>query len=380
MAMAVQRSKGATLSRTARKRKRNEENGRDIQFESIFTSSPDAVSYLSISTRILHRVDCKKKGHHAEHPGIAHYVDVPRLFRGDSKASFLRGKAAILNTEVYLEMERTISIVLYKIYSCDDYHEAIEDQFEKLPTPDNPDLTNVTAYFYRLNDDGEEATAMREDMSLISEDLKAALSELTGKGLDYIQALNGEASLAYVYNLLYHYRQPDHPDILALNYNHQQQIGLLQQFMDSTYGADYKEADELFSRHRISYGHLAKLFGPNQIVVEKQNQHGQPQAYMLSDVSHSDAGSLPLTCWSWSFDGQFWREPALFTVDWPFLIDEEVFIDQLNVYPLRFDRSGLYDRLLKRGLQFWDCRNGKYILYTAPASGIKTQAVCFYNS
>lgn len=365
----------SSLSRAVRKRKRDEDLSRDIQPGSKSIDS-NTLSYSSLSTSILHRVNCGKKGHHADHPGIAYYADIPHLFRGDSKASFLRGKRPILNTEMNPDTKDTNSVILYKIYSCDDYHEAIQNQFENLPTPSNPDLTKVAAYFYRLPDDGEEATAMKEEISLISEELQEALSELTGTKRNDIQALSGEATLIFVCNLFYHYRQPDHPDILALKHEHQWQIRSLQQFIENTYGVDFNEADDLFSRHRVTYSHLAKLFGPEEIVVTGQKYPGQPRAYMLSEVLEISAGSLSLSCWSWNFDGQFWREPASLTVDWPFSDNEEVPIDELNIYPLRLDRSGIYERLMKRGLKFWDCRNGKYISYTS-GNVREAQAVSF---
>lgn len=138
---------------------------------------------------ILHRVACDRKRGHERHEELAYYFDTPGLFAGDSKASNLRGKRPVFRIEDYLEDQAGISIVVYKTYDCREYHEVIQDQFERLPTPDHPaDVTSLLPYFFRLNKDGIQATPKSWDTRIQSPILKEAIQGITGIETDCLSS------------------------------------------------------------------------------------------------------------------------------------------------------------------------------------------------
>ncbi|OQE14607.1 hypothetical protein PENSTE_c034G00964 [Penicillium steckii] len=110
---------------------------------------------------ILHRVACDRKRGHERHEEI----------------------------EDYLEDQAGISIVVYKTYDCREYHEVIQDQFERLPTPDHPaDVTSLLPYFFRLNKDGIQATPKSWDTRIQSPILKEAIQGITGIETDCLSS------------------------------------------------------------------------------------------------------------------------------------------------------------------------------------------------
>lgn len=141
-------------------------------------------------TLIVHKVNCDQTKHHQDHPSTHNYLNVPRLFEGDSKASPLRGTAPIDVIDKLLEENDDVSIVLYKIYSCNDYHNAIEEDFDPLPHPKHPDVSSLISYFFRLREHGKEATSIEEEIMLVSDDLKNALHKLTGMELKSLDRLD----------------------------------------------------------------------------------------------------------------------------------------------------------------------------------------------
>jgi len=81
----------------------------------------------SASFVIVHIVECLKLDHHKDHVGRSYYMDVPRLFAGDSKAIALRGK-----NNIALDETGPASFVVYRTYDCAAYQRLCEPLFETL--------------------------------------------------------------------------------------------------------------------------------------------------------------------------------------------------------------------------------------------------------
>ena len=116
--------------------------------------------------------------------------------------------------------------------------------------------------------------------------------------------------------------------------------------------------------HRYTF---SKLFAPNDVVVKMEDEH--PRAYIAQSVSFSGTTAV-LDCWTWNFDGSFQKVQKPINVTWPTTGADEVSILSLSAWPLRYDDSDLRERLLKRGQQFWSCRNQRLVNYRSPTPSI----------
>ncbi|KAJ5654461.1 ATPaseAAA-typecore [Penicillium lividum] len=307
----------------------------------------------------VHRVLCSQSSNHESHSGITYFEDTPRLFAGDSKASALRGKSRIHSITEFLESRPHVSFILYRVYYCNGYHTDIEPQFRALERPKDPFVKSLLPYFYQLDRDGAPAESYTEAMDLLSEELRLALHQLTGLGLDTLSDLNQENLRALVARLYHHRRDGENhkapENVVEL---HWKVLIPLLDFMESIFGGEYDEADALFSQGLVTKYHMAKLFGSKDILTATEK--GQPCAYMLDHLS----GHPPeLSCWTWRFDGQFWKHHTTFAVELP-EVDERIAIADLPMYPLRYADPKIQELLKSRGEQFWSLRHGRYVSYT----------------
>ncbi|KAJ5369035.1 uncharacterized protein N7496_008795 [Penicillium cataractarum] len=173
-------------------------------------------------------------------------------------------------------------------------------------------------------------------------------------------------------HLLYHYRR-------RLRENHtasitsEQRILLdsLLDYMKWSNGRDYEEADELFSQGLITERHLAKLCGPNEIMVTTVD--GQLRAYLVDKISIEKQFSVHLELWSWEFEGAFYKEETTTRLIWPESASTEkpIAICDLSMFPLRFAPPEVEKRLRARGERFWQCRKACFIAYNPPHAALE---------
>jgi hypothetical protein len=58
---------------------------------------------LDLECLLIHRVECGRSINHNHHPEISFFLDTPKLFAGDNKASLLRSIIPITNVDEHLE-------------------------------------------------------------------------------------------------------------------------------------------------------------------------------------------------------------------------------------------------------------------------------------
>ncbi|KAB8225697.1 hypothetical protein BDV33DRAFT_230164 [Aspergillus novoparasiticus] len=313
----------------------------------------------------IHTVVCKNSELHLHHPWTQHYLDVPRLFKGDSKASPLRGLQHIDDIDEISKSD-DIGVILFKTYSCNEYYSRIERLFDPLQQPKHPPLSNLLPYFYSLKEDGNEAQHWSERVELISSSLKNALHRLTDISLERLENLTNKRNIDELYHYFYFNRKGEPKGISALHNSDQDQVLAFRQFMECTFGHEYDEADRLFSQGDTSWKHLRKLFPPNEVVVTYRD--GEPMAYLVQACYQLDNLEFSLDCHSWGFDGAFYQEKTQFTLKWASTEEERIEIQDLEVYPLKYDDTGVEETLRRRGEKFWQCRQRRFIAYTAPQS------------
>lgn len=106
-----------------------------------------------------------------------------------------------------------------------------------------------------------------------------------------------------------------------------------------------------------------RLYCPGDVVVTTSHNHCD--AFSVKSCSSVDAEHLRLECWSWAFNGKFYRESQVITLSWPSAAGS-VKITELQYYPLQFDETGLEKTLRSRGHVFWSCRTRRHVGYDAP--------------
>jgi hypothetical protein len=328
---------------------------------------------------LIHKVECGHSINHNHHPKTSFFLDPPRLFAGDNKTSPLRGTVSISNVAEHLEDNEHISIIIYRTYYCEDYHATAEDDFERLRLSDYGvrTVSAMRPYLFVLSKDTPEAECASEEMTLLSQDLREALNnlEILDPKINCHLLRQDHWTMNSPYLQMYHFRdliRQTSPMLTGVD--EQKHVDVLLRYIDEAFGDDYAEADNLFSMGLVSQKHASKLFGPEEIVVTMKE--GQPVAYVSKGFPSQTRSLLTLHCESWKFDGVFGRKVEIFDVMWPTASSSEVMpIIELNLFPLKYDRSGIKKRLLARGQVLWNCRKRRYMSYTLPTDKSDTQTV-----
>ncbi|KAE9368086.1 hypothetical protein N431DRAFT_310480, partial [Stipitochalara longipes BDJ] len=316
---------------------------------------------------LVHKVECGRSINHHHHTSTSYFLDPPRLFDGDNKASPLRGTISIANVEEHLEDNEHVSIVVYRTYHCEEYHESIEEEFEQLRLSDYGVRTvpAMRPFLFVLRRDMKVASTISEVMVLLSPHLKEALQNLEylDRKINYNSfRQEGHWTLKAPYLQMYHFRELIRKTIPRLSSAYEQQhVGVLLSYIGESFGADYSEADTLFAKGLVSEKHLSKLFGPGEVVVTMTES--QPVAYALRGLPETGRSTLSLHVESWNFDGVFRRKENAVDVIWPSTSSAALPIVHLEIFPLKFDRLGTKERLLKRGQLLWSCRKRRYMSY-----------------
>lgn len=365
------------------------------------TKQADAADLSIEATHlVIHTVDCESNEAHEGHAISASFLDRPRLFTGDSKASVLRGKKPIEDVNSYIQQQENVCVVVYKVYHCGKYHDDIKKDFVRTKLP-NADLTvssRIWPFLFTLPCDSKEAKPEHESMAVLSDALRHCLEKLDPtlkpkKGSKpplpppppppphgslmpppppgLLDQKMDMLRMDFPYLSLYHKRQAMTEYITSNEDESRYQLLALQKYLNEELGEEYAEADKLFSSGRVSKRHFQKLFGPDQIVVGIQDN--QPQAYMCRKLE-SIHPTLGLQCWTWVFDGFFRKQESFHRVKWPPEGEDTIEVKDLNMYPLRFDQTGLEERLRGRGEKFWPLRSRSFVSYNTkhPSFEIRT--------
>ncbi|KAJ0109953.1 P-loop containing nucleoside triphosphate hydrolase protein [Diaporthe amygdali] len=327
---------------------------------------------------ILHRVDCPlpPKPMHENHLSGQLFWDPPRLFKGDMRNSALRGTQPLNDIDAYLEDNPDVIFIVERAYNCAGYHESEEisrmftrlanaSQYRRIPS-------SMRSFLYAIEEDLQPALPASEQICRFSQVLLNALTSI--EEVDFppdVEPWHDGHTLSSPYLPFYFGRKALQEVVNSSSGLESQQIGALMHYLESSFGEEYREADDLFESGYVSQRHFQKLFGPRDVVVIEDDGHHI--GLTVQNCPRFEYHMLTLKCETWSFHGSFQRDERDIMVHFPMspARSEKVPISSLTAIPLRFDRTGLEERLMRRGRFFWNCRKGGLVTSIAPRRGFE---------
>ncbi|SCO82573.1 uncharacterized protein FRV6_06786 [Fusarium oxysporum] len=342
-----------------------------------FTSSTEAMSTQPSAPMpryiVIHRVECPGSTPvHSRHPSISSFLDVPRLFVGDNKASPLRGRIPDENSQLLARKDPNISFIIHRTYNCLDYHNTVFEALREASVNSAP--PDLSSQLCLLPNDADNAVAEGEYMEIVSTHLNNAIEavkEADTKQDSVDESLllgwKREQNMMAPYLHFYHTRNLLRDHVPHLPERQSKDINLLLEYLDKEFSLDYQEAEKLFlGDGLVSRKHFHKLFGPREIIVTVEE--GNHIAMVSKYPPLPGSNPIRLECEMWKFNGRFAKFKRIVTISWPKHAAEvdKVPIKSLGIFPLRFDQQLEY-RLRKRGEFFWQLRKPRLVLYTAPS-------------
>lgn len=342
-----------------------------------FTSSTEAMSTQPSAPMpryiVIHRVECPGSTPvHSRHPAISSFLDVPRLFVGDNKASPLRGRIPDENSQLLARKDPNISFIIHRTYNCLDYHNTVFEALKEASMNSAP--PGLSSELCLLPNDADNAVAEGEYMEIVSTHLNNAIEavkEADTKQDSVDESLllgwKREQNMMAPYLHFYHTRNLLRDHVPHLPERQSKDINLLLEYLDKEFSPDYQEAEKLFlGDGLVSRKHFHKLFGPREIIVTVEE--GNHIAMVSKYPPLPGSNPIRLECEMWKFNGRFAKFKRIVTIPWPKHAAEvdKVPIKSLGIFPLRYDQQ-LESRLRKRGELFWQLRKPRLVLYTAPS-------------
>ncbi|KAL9035253.1 MAG: hypothetical protein Q9214_006670, partial [Letrouitia sp. 1 TL-2023] len=204
------------------------------------------------------------------------------------------------------------------------------------------------------NTDPRQISPDFESIYLVSVTLRSTLIKLGDfSPFDGIDEMNAP------YIFVYHYRRQLQELAKRRQGDVSHHISLLLSYIESHYREEYDDADTKFAKGVVIQEHLTKLWIPNQVFI--YSEKGHHMAYVLYEWPENrlfDIGykkDLQITGWSWSYDGdKLYRTRISIVINLG--SHDEIRIDQLRAYPLKYSTRELRNRLRDRGLKFWNLR------------------------
>lgn len=187
----------------------------------------------------------------------------------------------------------------------------------------------------------------------------------------------------------WYYARTIHADMReGLNLHQQKLMDLLTEWIWAIYGEEYRVVDEKLQSGIISPKLMDYFVRPDDVLLHKKHgRYGGAMATSWATQKRSkevDANELPkrendlpdegtekaflttcaVSCWYWGYDGQFHqRDTSLEVRILTSKPDEEVEIQSLPVYPLRYAHKEIQELLRRRGEMRWACRTSKLVEY-----------------
>ncbi|KAM7189870.1 P-loop containing nucleoside triphosphate hydrolase [Rhypophila sp. PSN 637] len=296
----------------------------------------------------LHKVICRNGGQ-------THFLDPPRVFRGDRKLDHVRGQMGIdLGTYFDQHCEEVFAVV--DIYKC--------------ACGQGPTDHQVVGFSDgRLVQDLSTATCTGQAVFL-RDSLRDTIKDLITLHPARFEGFSSRQTDAWCHKPYYPFYLHNQTflDLVHSNDLEQErsaQLGLLCEWFKDHLRQDWEEADEMFSRGKVNLKHCTKLFRPSELVFHpRENDPGLGKVFKTDDYPwrYTDVKYVDIS--EWEFNGSFYKTKLWIDVtskltQW----EPESDITSLPYYPLRFADPDLQRKLIARGHKFWSCRKQKLVTF-----------------
>ncbi|CAG8959782.1 hypothetical protein HYFRA_00001689 [Hymenoscyphus fraxineus] len=239
----------------------------------------------------------------------------------------------------------------------------------------------------------------QEFLSAYSIDLIAAITSLLKSRAEYssfLPAFVRTHQVAAPYLFIYHSRSNIDNFVKSLSDPCQRQMSLFLDYVFQVYGDEYKTADSLLARSRISLPYVKYLFKPGDLLVagiksdmrafiskswplvsriKEVYRQGAVDTYEVVDNgkgrskrNYKKIQSWPIDLWTWRFNGTFKTLHMCIHIQIGVDDLEEKDIADLNLRPLSHLGETQAQYLRDRGQTFWRCRFRRFISYSEEAS------------
>ncbi|KAF3225385.1 hypothetical protein TWF106_002524 [Orbilia oligospora] len=296
----------------------------------------------------LHRIFCGER-----RPTT--WLDKPRVGNA-RRTQHYEADIPIPDEKAYFKRNEHIQFVVYQDFKCCS---PSISELEELGYQNSVSSVSL--------DDAGSGIAMNP-FSIISEDFNALICSLQARanirGWDHGFKLYEH--IVGPHNCILRHIGHIRATILTFKPRQQYLLNLLFDFIDETFGDEFRRAIRLFSQGYVSKDTLCYLMSPDDVIVRQDKIH-RLQAYVVetwpSRYSHNN---LYFRVWSWKFNGLLRRnnidvEIALEDV---FKDIDMIQINQLAYYPLEYADPESKRFLELRGLQFWRCRHRRFVSYS----------------
>ncbi|KAF3099631.1 hypothetical protein TWF102_002299 [Orbilia oligospora] len=293
----------------------------------------------------LHRIFCSER-----RPTT--WLDKPRVGNARRQTQHYEADIPIPDEKAYFKRNEHIQFVVYQDFKCC-----------------SPSISKIegSVSSVSLEDDADSGIAM-SPFSIISEDFNALICSLQARA--NIRGWNHGFKLyehiVGPHNCILRHIGHIRATILTFKPRQQYLLNLLFDFIDETFGDEFRRAIQLFSQGYVSKDTLCYLMSPDDVIVRKDKMH-RLQAYVVETwPSLNSHNHLRFWVWSWKFNGLLRRIDTDVVIDLEYVFKDidMIQINQLAYYPLEYADPGSKRFLELRGLQFWRCRHRRFVSYS----------------
>jgi hypothetical protein len=325
---------------------------------------------VRINSEILYFIGAGPKNRE----GSTAYLDEPTWSVGYHGEVALKAHFPIPDVSGYVKQQHDIAFMVAKFYEPTEQEKEVQQAVRsktRLPRPQS------SSESIRL-----ESESMIEAME--------AYVDSRPMFKEQFRSYNVREPIPAPYLFWYYDRSPTAFD--GLSESHRDHMIKLTTWIDENYGEMYGRVDTQLQRGFVSYDSVQFLIQPGDAVVVKEKSIDDEVSYTAKIATSSPVSKTPkkpdnlafevpwktrnsedntkftwiwrVDCWTYRYNGSFYRCPIWIDIKIQAKeINEEVSIQDLNAYPLRYTSSGVKSVLEQRGRTFWTCRERRIVSY-----------------
>ncbi|KAK6527284.1 hypothetical protein TWF281_010472 [Arthrobotrys megalospora] len=287
---------------------------------------------LNPEKQTLYRIFCRGEAETV-------WLDKPRIRDSRNENQHYESDIPIPDERAYFERNSHIHLVVYQDYSCCE-----NDVF------------------------GESDTYTRNSFSIVSKRLSDLITELQTRARipDWNRGYKVRHRVLGPHHSVFHNLELIRRQISTFNPQQQYLLSLVFDYIEATFGHEFRKATELFDQGRVSKDTLCYLMKPQEAIIEKSEPH-RLLAYVVDNwPSVQEDYDLTLTAWSWRFNGLFQKSKQELYIDAEelFADSDTIDINELPYYPIKYAAPDSKRFLEERGMAFWRCRNQRFVSYS----------------